>query len=151
ALLTRHSSSVYVLPAPQHLEEAEGVTGSHVDRVLRWLRARFRYVVVDTPRTLTEATLVAAEQSEQILLLADLTVPSVRAARRTVELFSRLQIPADRVALVMTEAVRGPVRLDDATRAIGKSPYFTIPNDPTGAGNAMNAGAPLNGKPDSTL
>jgi hypothetical protein len=39
------------------------------------------------------------------------------------------------------------VSLQDASRAIGKQPFFVIPRDEASAGEAMNHGAPLNGKP----
>ncbi len=47
----------------------------------------------------------------------------------------------------MTEAVAGPVSVQDASRAIGKTPFFVIPRDESSAAEAMNHGAPLNGKP----
>jgi pilus assembly protein CpaE len=145
--LTRHPNGVFVLPAPSEIEDADSVGDAEIKLTLDLLRARFRYTVVDTPRTITGATLAAVETSRRILLLSDLSVPGIRHARRTVDLFARLGIPAERVDLLVTEAVAGPVSLQDASRAIGKTPFFVIPRDETSAAEAMNHGAPLNGKP----
>jgi pilus assembly protein CpaE len=145
--LTRHPNGVFVLPAPTEIEDADSVGDAEIKLALDLLRVRFRYTVVDTARTITGATLAAVEASRRILLLSDLSVPGLRHARRTVDLFARLGIPADRVELVVTEAVAGPVSLLDAGRAIGKTPFFVVPRDETSAAEAMNHGAPLNGKP----
>jgi pilus assembly protein CpaE len=145
--LTRHPNGVFVLPAPTEIEDADSVGHAEIKLALDLLRARFRYTVVDTARTVTGATLAAVEASQRILLVSDLSVPGIRAARRTADLLSRLGIPADRVELLVTEAVAGPVSIQDTTRAIGKTPFFVIPRDESSAAEAMNHGVPLNGKP----
>jgi pilus assembly protein CpaE len=149
--LTRHSSGVFVLPAPPEIDEAEGVGHREIERALSLLRARFRYVVVDTARTLTDVTLAAFEMATRILLLTDLSVPSVRAARRTIELLRRLEVPPERTELLVTQAIPGPVTLEDAVRSIGKQPLLVVPRDAAAAAGAMNAGAPLNGAQNSSL
>jgi pilus assembly protein CpaE len=145
--LTRHPSGVFVLPAPTEIEEADAIGHDEVKVALDLMRHRFRYTVVDTSRTVTGVTVAAIEASRRILLVSDLSIPGVRAARRTVDLLARLGVPADRVELLVTEAVPGPVSFQDAARAIGKVPFFVVPRDDASAAEAMNLGAPLNGKP----
>jgi pilus assembly protein CpaE len=145
--LTRHPNGVFVLPAPTEIEDADSVGHAEIKLALDLLRARFRYTVVDTARTITGATLAALETSRRILLLSDLSVPGIRAARRTADLLARLGVPAERLELLVTEAVAGPVSVQDASRVIGKTPFFVIPRDESSAAEAMNHGAPLNGKP----
>jgi pilus assembly protein CpaE len=145
--LTRHANGVFVLPAPTEIEEADSVGHDEVKVALDLLRARFRYTVVDTARTITGATLAAFEASHRVLVVTDLSIPGVRAARRTVELLSRLGVPSDRIELIVTEAIPGPVSMKDGSQAIGKTPFFVVPRDESSAAEAMNHGAPLNGKP----
>ena len=144
--LTRHPSGVFVLPAPPQLEDADGIGHDDVKVALDLLRAQFRFTVIDTARTITGATLAAFETSQRLLLLTDLSVPGVRAARRIVELLGRLEVPMEQVELLVTEAVAGPVGLPEAVRAIGKQPLLVLPRDDATAAEAMNQGAPLNGK-----
>jgi pilus assembly protein CpaE len=145
--LTRHPSGVFVLPAPTEIEEADAIGHDEVKVALELMRQRFRYTVVDTLRTVTGVTVAAIEASRRILLVSDLSVPGVRAARRTVDLLASLGVPAEQVELLVTEAVPGPVSLQDAARAIGKAPFFVVPRDDASAAEAMNLGTPLNGKP----
>ena len=141
--LTRHPSGLFLLPAPSEIEEADAIGHNEVEVALRLLRVQFRFVVVDTARTISGPSLAAFEQSDRILALTDLSVPGVRAARRIVELLDRLSIPRERVDLIVTHAIPGPVSLADAARAIGKEVFHVLPRDEQGAGGAMNAGAPL--------
>lgn len=150
-VLTRHASGVFVLPAPEQMEEADAIGHPEVDVVLGLLRSLFRYIVIDTSRVITGATLAAFEHADRILLLTDLSVPGVRAARRIVELLERLSVPSERVELLVTQAVRGPVPLAEAARAIGKEPLVSIARDQATASDLMNAGTPLNGVRQSAL
>jgi pilus assembly protein CpaE len=143
--LTRHASGISVLPAPLQMEEADAVGHDEVRLALGLLRSQFRYTVVDTPQTITGATLAAFESADHILLLTDLSIPSVRAARRFLDLLERMNVSTDRVDLAVTEIVRGPVELKDLTRSLAKEPLVTIPRDEASASQAMNSGTPLNG------
>jgi pilus assembly protein CpaE len=149
--LSRHESGVYVLAAPQQIEDADLVTRDEIEAALPILRNRFRHTVIDTARTLTDVTLAAFEQTGRLLVLTDLSVPGVRATRRLMELLGRLEGPTPDVDLLVTEIVPPTVKLDDAVRAIGREPALTIPRDQDAALNAMNNGAPLNGTRPSPL
>jgi len=144
--LTRHPRGVFVLPAPTQAEEADAVGHDHVELTLQLLRTQFPHTVVDTPRTLTGAMLAALEQSDHILILTDLSVPGVRAARRMIELLLRLNVSAPLIEPVFSHVIPGPVSPQDAVRAIGKEPLLVIPRDDAAASGAMNDGTPLNGK-----
>jgi pilus assembly protein CpaE len=148
--MTRHPSGIHVLPAPAQIEEADVVTQEDVLLAFDLLRPQFRYTVVDTPRTITSTALAALEISDRILVLADLSVPGVRAAQRAVQLFGRLGLPSQTVALLLVETP-GRVQVKDAVQAIGKEPLLVIPRDDAAARDAMNAGTPLNGGKPSRL
>jgi pilus assembly protein CpaE len=144
--LTRHPRGVFVLPAPPQVEEADTVGHDHVELALQLLRSQFRYTVVDTARTVSGPIMAAFEQSDHILVLTDLSVPGVRAARRLMELIVRLGPGLERVHPIFSHVIPGPVSAQDAARAIGKEPFLVMPRDDSTASGAMNGGIPLNGK-----
>ena len=144
--LTRHPRGVFVLPAPTQVEEADAVGHDHVELALQLMRAQFAHTVVDTARTVNGAMLAAFEQSDHILILTDLSVPGVRAARRMIELLLRGNVSAQLIEPVFSHVIPGPVSPQDAVRAIGKEPLLIIPRDDAAASGAMNDGTPLNGK-----
>jgi pilus assembly protein CpaE len=142
--LCRHASGLFVLAAPGAIEEADLVSHEDVQLAIRLLRVQFRYVVIDTPRTVTGAGLAALEDADRVIVLTDLTVPGVRAARRLVELVNRLNVQPERVQVVVTEIVKGPIDLKEAVRTLGNDPVAILPRDEA-AGKAMNSGVLLNG------
>jgi pilus assembly protein CpaE len=144
--MSRHSSGLFILAAPEKVEEAENVGHAEVTSAFRLLRSQYRFTVADTPRTITPAVVAAFEQSDHLLLVTDLTVPGVRATRRAMDLLQKLEIPMQTVQLIVTQATPGAIDLADAARTIGKDPYLVVPNDENAANQAMNTGAPLNGK-----
>jgi pilus assembly protein CpaE len=144
--ITRHPSGVSVLGAPPTIEEAELVTEREVEIALPLLQSRFAYTVIDTPRAITTSVVAAWEHSNRVFILTDLSVPSVRAARRVFELLTRLDRAVDNAELLVTEIVPGPIDLKKAIQVIGKEPFAIIPRDDS-AGSAMNDGVPLNGRP----
>ena len=143
--LTRHPSGLFVLPAPPEIEEADSIAEADVEVIFRLLRAQFRWTVVDTPRTMHGPVVAALEQSDRTLVLTDLSVPSVRAAKRTLELLGRLGMPKERLELIITEAIAGPLDVREVVRALGHTPLAVIPRDAEGASKAMNSGALLGG------
>jgi pilus assembly protein CpaE len=141
--LTRHPSGLFVLPAPPEMEEADTITDADLEIILRLMRAQFRYTVVDTPRTIAGPTVAALEQSDRTIIVTDRSVPSVRAAKRTFELLGKLGVSSERLELVVTEAIAGPLAMAEVTRALGRSPLVVVPRDAEGASKAMNSGAPI--------
>jgi pilus assembly protein CpaE len=144
--MARHATGLFILAAPDKIEEADGVGHSETTTALRLLRSQYRYTLVDTGRSVTPAVLAAFEQSDTIFLLTDLTVPSVRATRRMLDLLQRLEIPAQAVQLLVTQASPASIDRAEAARTIGMDPLLVIPNDAATAAQAMNTGTPLNGK-----
>jgi len=142
----RYPGDVSILAAPAAMEEAELVSDREVGIALRLLRSQFRYTIVDTPRVITAPVAAAFEEADRILVLTDLSVPSIRAAHRAFELLTRLEISFDRAEFVITQIVNGPVELRKAVQVVGKEAFAIIPRDDA-ARAAMNDGVPLNGRP----
>lgn len=143
--MTRHPSGLFVLAAPDKVEDADGVGHDEVTHALRLLRTQYRFSIVDTPRSITAATIAAFEQADSVLLITDRSVPGVRSAQRTVQLLEHLDVQLSQMRLVFADVRPGPVSLEDAERTIGLRPYLTLPRDEVAAAAAMNTGSPLNG------
>jgi pilus assembly protein CpaE len=143
--MTRYGDGLFVLAAPDKIEDADVVGHNEATLALRLLRTQYAFTIVDTTRALTAPTVAAFEQADQVLVLSDLSVPGVRSAQRIVELLERLGVPFGNIHLVVSRLQPGPVQLDDAIKAIGRDPYLILPRDETAASNAMNSGKPLNG------
>ncbi|MEV6385821.1 AAA family ATPase [Streptomyces sp. NPDC051773] len=87
-----HDTGVSLLLAPAEGERGEEVTDRVARQVVATLRSRHDVVVVDCGSQMTAATAAAVEMADQALLLVTPDVVAVRAAKRMVRLWDRLQI-----------------------------------------------------------
>ncbi|WP_328915797.1 MULTISPECIES: AAA family ATPase [unclassified Streptomyces] len=97
-----HESGPALLLAPADGERGEDVTDRAARLVLTALRQRYEVVVVDCGTQMTGANAVAVETADTAVLVTTPDVVAVRAAKRMVRMWDRLQIrkPQDTTAVV---------------------------------------------------
>ncbi|MFF4351624.1 CpaE family protein [Streptomyces sp. NPDC001530] len=103
-----HDSGIGLLLAPAEGERGEEVTDRVARQVLAALRSRHDVVVVDCGSQMNAATAAAVEMADRALLLVTPDVVAVRAAKRMVRLWDRLQIrKAEETTTVVNRFARG--------------------------------------------
>jgi len=105
--MTPYPTGFQVLTAPRDPSEADQITPVEVTKVLRVLRRRFDYVVVDTPAQLSETVLTAFDQSSRLLCLATFDLPSVRNTTVFLATLAKLKIPAEDVSVILNKVESG--------------------------------------------
>ncbi|MFJ6568227.1 CpaE family protein [Streptomyces sp. NPDC091292] len=103
-----HETGLGLLLAPAEGERGEEVTDRVARQVLAALRSRYEIVVVDCGSQMSAANAVAVELADQALLVVTPDVIAVRAAKRMVRLWDRLQIrKAEETVTVLNRHARG--------------------------------------------
>ncbi|MFG2500288.1 CpaE family protein [Streptomyces sp. NPDC048441] len=87
-----HETGIGLLLAPSEGERGEEITDRVARQTLSALRSRYDVVLVDCGTYVTGASAAAIELADQAVLLVTPDVVSVRAAKRMVRLWDRLQI-----------------------------------------------------------
>ncbi|MFJ8820374.1 CpaE family protein [Streptomyces sp. NPDC102467] len=87
-----HETGIDLLLAPADGERGEEITDRVARQVVHALRARYEVVVVDCGTQMGAANAAAIELADQAALLVTPDVVAVRAAKRMVRLWDRLQI-----------------------------------------------------------
>ncbi|MGY1497908.1 AAA family ATPase [Streptomyces sp. QTS52] len=87
-----HDTGIGLLLAPAEGERGEEVTDRVARQVVAALRSRHDVVIVDCGARMDSATAAAVEMADHALLLVTPDVVAVRAAKRMVRLWDRLQI-----------------------------------------------------------
>ncbi|HZN13521.1 MAG TPA: AAA family ATPase [Acidimicrobiales bacterium] len=104
--LVTHESGFSVLAAPRDPTEADRIDPPDVTRILEAIRAKFDYVVVDTPAALTEVVLAAFDLSDVLYTMATLDLPSVRNMGVFLGTLERLKIGNENIRLILNKAER---------------------------------------------
>lgn len=145
--LLHHRSGTSVLAQPEDLNTLEIVTPAQAGGMVDALSSSFEVVVIDAPHTFDEVSLELFDRSTSILVVLELSVPGIRAARRALEVFERLHytVVPDRVKLIVNRYSRnrGLISLNQLFEALQNRAYHTIENDYQRVFTSVNAGRPL--------
>ncbi len=147
--IEQHESGVHLLSAPFHPERAEAPSADEIRRILHFLRQHYDYVIVDTPKTFSPATMAALDQADLVLLVTNVDLPSLRNIQRGLPMLRRV-LPRgdDQIRLVINRYhSAGDISLQDVERTLALKSFGTIGNDYEAVIGAINSGKPtvLNG------
>ncbi|MBL4891509.1 MAG: response regulator receiver protein [Rhizobiaceae bacterium] len=84
-MLSKHESGLSVISAPNQPTEMRTFKPALVVRLLDLVSAYFDYVVIDLPRTWFPWTDTVIMGSNKLFIIADMTVPSIRHAKRLID------------------------------------------------------------------
>ncbi len=117
-----------VLAAPKDPSQADRITPVEVTRVIEALRARYDYVVVDTPTALAETVLAAFDLSERLFVMCTLDLPSVRNLGMFLQTLQKLRISSDAVSLVLNKVEKDlGISVDQITKLFPQGFRATLP------------------------
>lgn len=92
---------IAVIAAPDEIIPLESVDTDKLLKALEELRRYYAYVVLDLPANWTNWTLSAAASADLVIMVAELSVQSLRQAKRRLDLFQSVGIPKSRIAVVV--------------------------------------------------
>ena len=126
--LVPHDDGFWILPAPRHPAEADRIAMPDITRILEVLRRRFDYVVVDTSAQLSEVTLTALELSTSLICMATVDVPSIRNMRVFLDTLQRLNIPAEKVSVILNKVESDiGLKVEEVDQALGGKVVSVLP------------------------
>lgn len=102
-----HTAGYQVLCAPRDPIAGDKVGPRETTIVLEAARTQFDYIVVDTPPSINETCLAAFDQSQSLVIMATMDLPSLKNLRVFLETLKKLNLPADQVSLVVNKAESG--------------------------------------------
>jgi len=130
SLLTRHHTGLRVMAAPLEPAFADEISTGALMQILDLLKQMFDFVVVDTASLLDELLLSIIEKADQVLMIVDMDLPSVKNAKLALETLRLLKFPANKVQLVLNRS-NARARLDDKEieRSLKLKISASIPSD----------------------
>jgi pilus assembly protein CpaE len=128
---TDSRTGLSLLPSPKRPEEADLVGAPQLAAILEAARGGFGAVVIDTGPLFDAPMLAALDHTEQLLLVCNPEVTSLKNVRIGLETIDRLGFPRERVSLVANRiGAAGAVARDDIEDALDTKIAFELPDDP---------------------
>jgi pilus assembly protein CpaE len=141
--LVRHPCGVSLLAPPRIFADIGKVTTQGVQEVLAMARRVFPYTVADLDDYFHQEQTQTLRQADVVLIVLRLDFTSLRNAGRTLEHLQQMNIPRDRVRLVVNRYGQ-PKELpaSKAEEALGMKISHYVPDDPKTINRANNSGVP---------
>ena len=142
-LLTPHRRGFSTLVAPVQPDAKDSIPASLISRILAVLKANFDYVVVDTSPAFDEHVLQAFDETDELLLVTTLDVPTLKNVKIACETLDLLNFPKPRRHLVLNRADdKVGLTADKVETTLDMKIAQAIPTSSEVA-NATNAGEPI--------
>lgn len=142
--LIRHASGVQLLLAPPHFDPAVTADEGRLAHIVKSVAATHTgYVVVDAPAGLGESTLNLLDVAQRVLLVTAVSVASLRATKRFLELAAKMDYPKDKVVLVLSGYRKDDIPIEQIERHLSWPVSAVIPSDPVAMALALNQGQPI--------
>jgi pilus assembly protein CpaE len=141
--LAVHESGVNVLSAPERPEYADLVTNEAAEKIVDILLKGHDFVVVDTPVGLNEQSIRFIEKADQILVVTNLEMASLKNTKLFLETLDILGL-MDRVRIIINRAnMESVITAADAAKILAAVNPIYIPNDFQICSQSINLGVPF--------
>jgi pilus assembly protein CpaE len=143
SLLTEHPSGLKVLAAPLEPAFADDITTAGLMHMIEILQENYDYILVDTASMLDELILSLVEKSDQVLMVVDMDLPSVKNAKLALDTLRLLKFSTGAVSLVMNRSnSRSKLDNKEIEAALKISIDASVPSDALVAAS-VNEGRPV--------
>jgi pilus assembly protein CpaE len=138
------SQTLDLLAAPREVDPVEKIKPEYVLEALNRLSECYDFIILDLPHTYDPITLAALDQSDQIVLVTTLDIPSLRSAQRALQNFERAGYPRNRVRVLVNRwNKRYDVDQAQVEKFFEEPVMGLLPEDYQTVVNSINLGKPL--------
>lgn len=142
--LVGHFCGARILTAPIKPEYAEYITALHVEKIIKVLKKRYHYIIIDTAQNFEETTLAALDASDKILFISTMDLPTIKNVRTGLEVMETLKYPESKIHIVLNKATEQfGIKYKDFENTVNRKIWASIPEDNFTVTNAMNKGFPF--------
>ncbi len=143
-LVVKHKSGLEILAGSDHFDRPGAADGTAIEELLRLLTRQYEYLVIDAGSQINSCTIAALYASDQMFLVANPDVPSLRNSQRLLERVRELGAAGERVRLLLNRAAEPyPIPRKQIEAALGHPIHHTFPSDYKTVSAALNSGVPL--------
>jgi pilus assembly protein CpaE len=143
-LVVKHKSGLEILAGSDQFDRPGAQDGGAIEELFRILGKQYEYIIVDAGSQINSCTVAALYTADQMFLVANPDVPSIRNAQRLLERVRQLGACGERVRFLLNRAADPyPIPAKQIEGALGHPIHHTFPSDYKTVSAALNSGVPL--------
>jgi len=135
--------NVAVFAAPDAIPPLESIDTDRLLRVVEMIRRNYDYVILDLPANWTNWALSVLSAADSVLLVTELSVASLRQAKRRLELFDTVGIERHKIGVVVNRVQRRlfkTIDVNDVSETLGREVLGSISLEDQLLGSAQDQG-----------
>lgn len=143
---SRHHSGLSIVAAPRDVMPLESFTPDFIRRLIEVARSRFAIVLADLPPAWSQWSAEVLRQSDEVLLVTQMTVPGVRQARRQLDTLGAEGLDDLPIRMVLNRFEKrwgATFTMKEVEKALGRKVDFTVANDYRTVSEALDQGFSL--------
>lgn len=143
-MMTQHESGLSLLAGPDEYQPSITLHNGNLRKMLRILRGRFPFVVVDGGSGLGPEAESLLQLADVIYLVTQVDIPSLRNTQRVLSHMQKSEVNERTVEIVLNRFdSRGGIDQEQIERALTAPVRWRMPNDYAAARSSHNTGTPL--------
>jgi pilus assembly protein CpaE len=143
-LVVKHKSGLDILAGSDQFDRPGASDASPFEELFRLLARHYDYILIDAGSQINSCSVAALYAADQMFLVANPDVPSVRNAQRLLDRVRQLGACGERVRIVLNRAAEPfPIPPKQIESALGHPIHQMFPSDYKTVSTAMNSGVPL--------
>ncbi len=122
SVVTTHQSGLTVVAAPEDIMPLETINPDQLLRILDLARREYDWVVLDLPSNWTSWNLSTVLAASKVLMVVEMNIPSLRQAKRRLQLFASVGVRPDAVEIVVNRLEKRlfkTISLSDVEASLG--------------------------------
>lgn len=145
AVSSDEMNGVSIVPRPHTIEEGHAVDEHFITSLIHTAQSHYASVVMDLPRKLDAVVGCAMEACDKLLVVMQLTVPSIDNARRLIEALTRNGMSMDRIELIVNRFRKNvhALTVELVEKQFGRRVIGVVPNDYRSVTQAIDMGQPV--------
>ncbi len=143
------SSMIQVLPnfgilaAPEEPQKAVGIKPEHINLLFQVAVQHYDFLILDIGRGLDAISLQALDRADLIFPVLQQVLPSIRDAKRMLNVFRALQYPDDKLRLIVNRYKNNAdITFADIESSLNLKMFKGVPNDYNAVTASINQGIP---------
>ncbi|ASK61829.1 hypothetical protein CFK37_06485 [Virgibacillus phasianinus] len=141
--LTAFKDGISILAAPQRPEFAEVIKGNDVRKAIHLLKKQYDLIIIDASSHMDENVIVALENSDEILLMTHLDLPSLKNSKILMDTLTALKVDGRTKVVVNRQTKVKGLNTDMVEKVIGEKVFTSLPAMEKVMVTSVNEGNPL--------
>ena len=144
-ILQPHSSGVDVLVAPRQMVPVSAMDAKQIATLLDVMKTTHDYVVIDLPRAIVEWLEPVLTRMDELIVVTDTSVPSIRQAKRLIDIYREDNITVQTRVVVAreTKPLIKSEQISEGEKLLDTKFQHWLPNNPVVARKSADLGRPI--------